>query len=305
MTRAILVHVAHSLISVLALLFLVFVLIRLAGDPINFLVDPDASQQQRDFARHELGLDQPIPVQFVVYVSHVATGDLGLSWASRIPVMTLVMQRLPNTLILGASALIFTVVVGVPLGVYSAYWRNSKFDKVVRLFAGIGQSTPSFWLGLLLILFFAVRIPLLPSGGGPGGGFQYLILPTICLSVENIAGLTRLLRSSMVEVLSSDFVLFHRIKGLPERRLVWRHALRNAGLSSLSFVGILSARLFSGAVLVETVFVWPGMGRLMIESIGKRDLNVVQGVLLLLAFGYIVVNLIVDILAVVLNPRLR
>lgn len=303
MGKAVLMRLGHAALSLFALLVLVFVMLRLTGDPVNFLVSQDAPPEQRAYARQALGLDQPLPVQFVIYVSHLVQGDLGISFKNRVPVTSLIVQRLPNTLILGAASLVFTILVGVPLGIYSAYWRGGRFDKVTRFFAAIGQSMPSFWLGLLLILVFAIQFKVLPSGGT--GGLQNLILPTLTLSVAATAGLTRLLRSSMIEVLGSDFVLFHRMKGLPEGQILWKHALRNAALTALSFVGILTTRLFTGALLVETVFVWPGMGRLMIEAIQVRDFTVVQGVMLLFAGAYIGINLLVDVLYMALNPRLR
>jgi peptide/nickel transport system permease protein len=302
-TTAILIRVGHALFSVLALLVLVFTMLRLTGDPINFLLDPDASPEQRAFARQELGLDQPVPVQFAIYVGNVIQGDLGISFRSRVPVADLIAQRVPATLTMAGAAILLTIVIGVPLGIYSAYRRGTVMDRSARFVAALGQSVPQFWLGFLLILVFAVYIPIFPAGGY--GGIENLILPTITLSFAAIAGLTRLLRSSMVEEMGSDYINFHRMKGLSEHVILWKHALRNAGLTTLSFLGILVAGLVTGSVLVETIFVWPGLGRLMIESIGFRDFNVVQGVMIVFSLAYIGVNLAVDLLYTVLNPRLR
>jgi peptide/nickel transport system permease protein len=303
MGMAILRRVGAALVSLLVLLVLVFGLVRMTGDPVYFVLPPEATQEQKDRARRELGLDQPVVVQFVRYVIGVTQGDLGNSFRARVPVTSLIAQRIPATLTMTAGALLLMVLVGIPLGIYSAYWRGGLLDRFARFVAAIGQSMPSFWLGLLLILLFAVNLRIVPSGGY--GGLEHLILPSVTLSFGAIAGLVRLLRSSMIESLSSDYVTFHRIKGLSERAVLWRHALRNAGLTTLSFLGVVTAGLLTGSVLVETVFVWPGVGRLMIEGVERRDFTVVQGVLLVFGAVYIAVNLLVDVLYMLLNPRLR
>ena len=303
MAKAILMKVGHALLSLFALLVLVFCLVRLTGDPVRYLLPPERTVEQEQHLREYLGLDQPLLTQFGIYVSHLARGDLGQSFRMRTPVADMVAQRLPATLMMGAAALLLTLAVGLPLGIYSAYWRGGNIDRVARFFAALGQSVPDFWLGYLLILLLAVNLRWLPSGGY--GGPQYLILPAVTLAFGAIAGLVRLLRSSMIEVMESDYIKFHRIKGLPEHVILWKHALRNAGLTALGFVGVVVAGLFTGSVLVETVFVWPGIGRLMIEGVSWRDFNVVQGVMLLFSAAYIAANLLVDLLYIVLNPRLR
>jgi peptide/nickel transport system permease protein len=296
-------RVTHALVSLFALLLIVFSLVRFTGDPTFFLLPPDASAEQAAHLRTALGLDRPIPVQFLHYIGDLATGNLGESFRARIPVSELIGQRLPATLTMGLAAIIVVLAVGLPLGIYSAYWQGSPLDRFARGFAALGQSMPDFWLGLLLILVFAIHFKVLPSGGY--GGLQFLILPAITLGFQATAGLIRLLRSSTLEVLNSDFVKFVRIKGEPEQRLLWKHVLRNAGLTALSYTGIIMVSLFTGSVLVETVFVWPGIGRLLVESIDYRDFNVVQGVILLMGAAYIAMNLIVDLAYVFLNPRLR
>jgi peptide/nickel transport system permease protein len=193
-------------------------------------------------------------------------------------------------------------VIGVPLGVYSAYWRGSAIDRLGRAIASIGQSAPSFWVGLLLIVVFAIHLQVLPAGGR--GGLA-IVLPAITMAFRPIAELIRLLRSSMLEVLNSDYVTFLRAKGTPERSILWKHSLRNAGLTTLTFLGILVASLFNGSLLIETVFDWPGIGRLMIEAITYRDFPLAQGVCLVIGAMYIGMNLLVDVLYIVLNPRLR
>ena len=303
MLMALAVRIGHALLSMLALLIIVFCLVRVTGDPIHYLLPPGRSVEQEQHLREYLGLDKPYITQFAVYVGNLARGDLGDSFKMRTPVVNLIAQRLPATLTMGAAALLLTLIVGLPLGIYSAYRQSRLIDRATRLFAAGGQSIPDFWLGYMLILIFAVNFGWLPSGGY--GHLSNLVLPSITLAFGATAGLIRLLRSSMIEVLESDYIKFHRIKGLPEHIILWKHALRNAGLTALSFVGVVIAGLFTGSVLVETVFVWPGVGRLMIEGVGWRDFNVVQGVVLLFSAAYIGANLLVDLLYIILNPRLR
>jgi len=306
LARLLLVRGSQAVISLLALLLLVFTLVRLTGDPAYFYLPPEANRQQVEFVREQLGMNQPVPLQFVTYVAAVARGDLGISFKGRTlgtKVTDLVAQRVPNTLIMGSSALVLILAVGIPLGVYAGYWRGGKVDRLSRFFSALGTSVPSFWFGLLLILVFSVWMRILPSGGFSSPA--HLILPAITLAIGAIAGLTRLLRSNMVEVMGADYIGFHRIKGMSERRILWKHGLRNAGLTTLTFMGVVTAGLITGSVLVETVFVWPGTGRLLIESIEIRDFPVVQGLILLYGAVYIGVNLLVDVLYTVLNPRLR
>ena len=303
MMRAVVIRVGQALLSLVALTLLLFFMVRVTGDPAFFLTGPNATEADRDRVREELGLDQSLPVQYAKYMGNLLRGDLGDSFRFNIPVHDLVLQRLPATLTMAGAAVALILLVAVPLGIYSAYWRGSILDKIGGFVAAIGQAVPSFWLGLLLILVFAVNLRLLPSGGV--GGFKHLILPTITLALEPIARLTRLLRSSVIEELGSDYVTFHRMKGLPERTVLWKHVLRNAGMTSLTFVGIMTVGLLTGSVLVETVFVWPGIGRLLVEGIEFRDFNVVQGVTLLITAAFILVNLLVDLLYLVLNPRMR
>jgi peptide/nickel transport system permease protein len=303
MIKAILMRIGHALLSLLVLLIIVFSLVRLTGDPVRYLLPPERTVQQEENLRQYLGLDKPYPVQFYNYLGKLATGDLGESFRMRTPVADMIVQRLPATLTMGAAALFLTLLIGLPLGIYSAYWRGGMLDRFARFIAAMGQSIPDFWLGYVLILVLAVNLHWLPSGGY--GQLSNLVLPAVTLSFASIAGLVRLLRSSMIEVMNSDYIKFHRMKGMTESVILWKHALRNAGLTAMSYVGVVVAGLFTGSVLVETVFVWPGVGRLMIEGVGWRDFNVVQGVMLLFSAAYIAANLLVDLLYIVLNPRLR
>ena len=303
MISLLLKRTGQAVLSLFATILFVFFLVRLTGDPAYFLLAPDAPAEDFVRIRQELGLDRSIFVQFFTYVGNVAQGNLGYSYRLDVPVMDMVLGRLPATLAMGVSAIVLTIVIAVPLGIYAAYRRNGIVDRVARYIAALGQATPSFWVGLVLILVFAINLGWLPSGGY--GTFPHVILPALALAFEPIARLTRLLRSGMIEELGSEHVKFLRIKGLPEWLVLWKHALRNAGLTTLTFVGMMTANILTGSVLVETVFVWPGVGRLLVESIYYRDFSVVQGIVLLIAAAYITINLIVDLLHMLLNPRLR
>jgi peptide/nickel transport system permease protein len=303
MVVKVLVRLAHAALSVILLTIFVFAMVRLTGDPASMLLPETASQADVERLRARLGLDQPIPVQYAIYLGDLIRGDLGEAIRLKAPVSELILSRLPATLQLTVAGLILTLVIGIPLGVYSAYRRGSVLDRTARLVSAFGMSAPSFWVALILILVFAVNLRILPAGGFRTP--ETLILPAVAVSIVPIAGLTRLLRSSMIDVLGSDYVKFLRIKGLSESEILWKHALRNAGLTTLTFVGVLTAGLLTGSLVTEKVFNWPGVGLLAADSIEGRDFTTVQGVVLFFSIVYIVVNLLVDILYTVLNPRLR
>lgn len=303
MARLILVRVFHAVLSMALLTLFVFFLVRLTGDPAALLLPDLTPPAVMEAFREKLGLNQPLYAQYGIFLSNLLHGDLGRSFVYNVPVTDLIAQRLPNTLILAVAGLVTTLVVGLPLGVLAAYKRGGWLDVVSRWLAVVGQSAPAFWIGLLMILVFSIRLHLLPSGGT--GGLPNLIMPTLTIAVKPLAGLVRLVRSSMIEVLETDYVKFLRLKGLPEWQILWKHALRNGGLTALTFVGVLTADLMTGSVVSETVFAWPGLGWLMVTSIGSGDFAVVQAVVLMFSMIYIVINLLVDLLYGVLNPRLR
>lgn len=296
-------RLGQAAISLLVVLILVFMLVRLTGDPARYLLGPNHPPEDLARLRDEMGLNNPFLQQLIDYIRSVLSGDLGYSFRLGLDVNELLLDRIGATLQMGAAALIITLLVAVPLGIYAAYYRAGLIDRFARFLAALGQAVPQFWFGVLLILVVSVRFDWLPSGGY--GTPVHLLLPALTLALEPTARVTRLLRSSMLEQLHSDYVMFHRIKGLPERLVLWKHALRNAGLTTLTFIGVMTASLFTGSVLVETVFVWPGVGRLLVEGISNRDFPVIQGVMLVIAAGFILVNLAVDLLYMVLNPRLR
>jgi peptide/nickel transport system permease protein len=303
---AVLMRIGHALVSLLLLLVFTWGIVRLTGDPVNFVVPPEASIDQRTAARARLGLDRPLIVQFVDYMTGVLRGDLGISYrraSLNTPVADAILDRLPATIYMGLAALVLMLAIGVPLGIYAAYWRGSFFDHSARFFAALGQAVPDFWFGLMLIVLFSIGLGWLPSGGD--GGIKHVILPAFTLAFSMIAGLIRLLRSSMIEVLGSDYVSMHRIKGMSEGEILWKHALRNAGLTTLTYMGMMIAGLLTGSVLVETIFNWPGIGRLFTEAVSFRDFPLIQGLILVFGATYIAMNLIVDVLYLLLNPRLR
>jgi ABC-type dipeptide/oligopeptide/nickel transport system permease component len=303
---AVLMRIGHGLVSLLLLLVFTWGIVRLTGDPVNFVVPPEASVDQRNAARARLGLDRPLVVQFFDYITGVMRGDLGVSYrraSLNTPVADAIIDRLPATIYMGLVALLLVLAIGVPLGIYAAYWRGSFFDQSARFIAALGQAVPDFWFGLMLIVVFAIGLGWFPSGGD--GGIKHVILPAFTLAFSMIAGLIRLLRSSMIEVLSSDYVSMHRIKGMSEGEILWKHALRNAGLTTLTYMGMMIAGLLTGSVLVETIFNWPGIGRLFTEAVSFRDFPLIQGLILVFGATYIAMNLIVDVLYLLLNPRLR
>jgi len=301
--RQILIRIGQALLTMFFLVTIVFFMVRLTGDPTYALVSPDAPPELRDILRKEFGLDQPVQNQYLIFLGDLAQGDLGTSFHGRQPVGNLIVQRLPGTLAIALPAFLLMLFVGIPVGIYSAYRRGGKLDRIARAIAAFGQATPSFSVGVILILIFAIQLKVLPSAGNSGP--TSIILPVITVSVYALAGLIRLLRASMIEVLGSEYIAFNRMKGLPETSVLWKHGLRNAGLTTLTYMGIVLAGLLTGSVIAETLFAFPGVGRLMIESVHTRDFPVIQGVLLFFAFVYIIVNLIVDIIYTLLNPRLR
>lgn len=285
------------------LVLVIFWLGRLMGDPVTLLTDDYMTEEQIAIMKAEMGLDEPIPVQFAIYLKDLLRGNLGESLYFYRPVTEVILSRFPATLQLGGLASLVAIFIGLPLGIYASVNRGRWSDMLARVFAALGQSMPTFFLGLILILVFAVTLNILPSGGR--GGIQYLVLPAAALGVHVAAGIMRITRSSMLETLNTEYVKFARIKGVPERSVIWKHALKNALLPILTFSIILFVLALSGSVVTETVFAWPGVGRLVYQSILARDYPVVQGAVLLLSVMYIFANLLVDILYGYLNPKIR
>ncbi|HEX6775279.1 MAG TPA: ABC transporter permease [Methylomirabilota bacterium] len=296
-------RVLQTLLSMLVVISIVFFLTRLSGNPIHLLLDVNASERDQEILMSHLGLDQPLPVQYARYVKNIFLGDFGNSVLTRRPVTEHIWERLPATVELGLVAMVMSVLIGVPLGMYSAVRRGSVLDTGARVFAVLGQSMPAFWLGLMLILFFGVVLGVLPAGGR--GGLSHLILPAFTLGYFTSAAILRLTRSAMLEVLSSDYIKFARLKGLHEQVVLWKHGLRNALLPVVTFAVLLFVQFLGGAVVTETVFAWPGLGRLILESITTRDYPIVQAGVLVLSALYLIGNLLVDLLYGYLNPKIR
>jgi peptide/nickel transport system permease protein len=303
MQRYLALRLAQSLVSLLAVTLVVFFVVRLTGDPLEILMPPEATQQDIAQARVALGLDKPVQEQYALFLTRLVQGDFGRSLRFGRPAIDMVKERYPNTLLLGGTALLFAIALALPVGVYSAVHRGTALDYLSRGMAAFGQAVPPFWLGLVLILIFGVIFHVLPTSGI--GTPAHLILPALTLGWFAVAGLTRLTRSSMLDVLGAEFIKLARLKGLPEGQVIWKHAFKNAALPVLTFAALLFVTLLNGSIIVETVFNWPGVGLLVIEAVFNRDYAVVQTVVLILSTMYIVANLLVDVLYAYLNPKIR
>ncbi|GAA1618672.1 ABC transporter permease [Kribbella sancticallisti] len=283
---------------------IIFVVLRLVpGDPAYIMLGPDADQAQVDALRAQLGLDHSLAQQYATYLVNVVHLDFGQSFRLNADSMSLVLQRVPATIQLATSALLLSLVIGLPLGVVAALRANTWVDRTISVFSLLGQSTPSFWLGIVMILVFARGLTLLPSAGS--GSWAHLVLPTVTLALPFLAILVRLTRSGLLEVVHEGYVQTARAKGLAETAVILVHALRNALIPIVTVVGLQFGALLGGTVIVETVFAWPGVGRLLIDSIGRRDYGVVQASILLVAAIFVLINLLVDLLYGFLDPRVR
>jgi len=282
----------------------IFMIIRLVpGDPARLIVGTEATEADVANIRRQFGLNAPLPVQYLRYAEALARGDLGRSLRNRQPVTALLRARLPNTLTLAGASLAVTLVIGVGTGMLAAIRRGTAFDTASMAFALVGVSMPGFWLGLMLIFFFAVRLGWLPTSGA--GGIKHLILPAVTLGVGNAAIIARLTRANLLEVLHQEYVRTARAKGLRPRGVLVGHAMRNAIIPTLTVVGLQWGTLLAGSVVIETVFAWPGVGRLLVDSVAVRDYPVIQACVLLFALVFMVTNLLVDVAYALLDPRIR
>lgn len=304
MTKFLFKRSAEALVALWAITLIVFALTHLSGNPVGALLPDDASQEQIDFLIRKLGLDQPIHVQYLTFIGNALQGDFGVSmkWPGQ-DAMAVVMDRLPITLLLGGVAMVISVIIAVPLGVMAAVHKGRPIDTFAQIIALIGQSMPSFWLGIILIWVFAVGFRWFPTSGS--GTIGHLILPAISIAWFQISALTRLTRSAMLEVLDSEYIKLARAKGVSETKITWKHALRNAAIVPLTYFGVLAGSVLTGSVVIETVFSWPGLGWTAIEAIKARDFPVVQSVVVVFAIIFILANLLVDILYAFLDPRIR
>ncbi len=296
-------RVGYSVLSLLLLSLTIFLFIRLTGDPASLLTEPGASAADVAAIQHKFGLDRPVWVQYGLFMFNLLRGDLGDSFYYQTPVLELYQSRLPHSLLLGVVAMGFSLVLGIPTGILAAIRVGRFWDSAGKLFALLGLSLPSFLVGLLLILFFSVYLEWLPSSGS--GTFWHLLMPAFALGWYFAAAHMRLTRSSMLEVLGSEYVKLARLKGLPEALVIGKHAFKNALIPVLTLAGINLIQMINVAVVVETVFAWPGIGRLLYEGVTFRDFPVVQGVVILGGSMIVVVNLLIDIVYALVDPRIR
>ncbi|MBI2873306.1 MAG: ABC transporter permease [Chloroflexi bacterium] len=296
-------RVLEGLAAILLMTVIVFALARLSGSPVDLVAGEYATDEDRARVTHMLGLDRPVALQYWIFLKNFMRGDLGESIRTREKVTASILHRFPATLQLAGGSLLVALVIAVPLGVITAVKRDTNIDTAGKTFAVLGLALPSFWLGLVFIAIFAVRLHWLPAAGR--GGFSYMILPAVAMGWHVSAGILRLVRGSMLEVLDSEYIKLARIKGLPEWKVVWKHALRNAVIAPITFTAVYLGTLLAGSVVIETVFVWPGVGLLAIEAFGWRDYPLVQGIILYMTVLYIFLNLLVDILYAYVDPRIR
>ncbi len=305
MQRFILIRIGQALIAVVVVSVIVFSLSHLSGDPLTVLLPMgDVAPEDIEAIRAKWGLDKPIISQYGVFMSNALRGDFGDSYAfGGETAMGMVLSRFPATLLLAGSALFVAVIIGIPLGVITAAKKDSFIDYQGKGLAFLGQAIPSFWLGIMMMWLFSVQLGWLPTSGK--GGITHLIMPAFTLGLFQVAALLRLIRSSMLDTLDTEYVKEARIKGLPEWKVIWKHALRNALIAPLTYFAIIIGGLFTGAVIVETVFSWPGVGQLAVGSVQSRDFPVLQAVVIIGSAIYIGANFVVDILYAYVDPRIR
>lgn len=304
MLKYLCLRIGSSLFALLIITVIVFSLSQLSGSPVDALLPDDATEDQIQAFIREWGLDQPLWRQYLTFLGNAVQGDFGtsLKWPGE-SAMGFVLDRMPATLQLGGLAILISVVIAMPLGIAAAVYKNSLVDRFAQVFALLGQSMPNFWLGIVLIWVFSVWLGWLPTSGM--GSLSHAILPAIAIAWFQISALARLTRSAMLEVLDAEYIKLARVKGVPEWQVIWKHALRNAAVVPLTYFGILAASILTGSVVIETVYSWPGMGWVAIEAIRGRDFPVVQAVIIAYAVIYMLSNLLVDLLYVVVNPRIR
>ena len=304
MQRYVLNRILVGVLTLWAVSLLVFGLARVTGDPLEVYLPLEATEEDRARIAAEWGLDQPIYVQYVRYVWNILQGDFGGSW--RWPgqkALNLALTRLGASLELAAVAVLFSVIVAIPIGVLAAVYKGSALDHAGKAIALLGQSIPHFWLGIMLMWIFGVRLGWLPTSGR--GTIAHMIMPAVVIGWFSVAALMRLVRSSMLEVLDSEYIKLARIKGVPERAVIWKHAFRNATIPPLTYFGIMLGFIVVGSITTEVIFAWPGAGLLIIDAIRARDFQVVQAVALVFAVVFVIISLVVDILYAYLDPRIR
>ncbi|MFW6288342.1 MAG: ABC transporter permease [Spirochaetota bacterium] len=295
--------VARSLLTMLVVLVFVFVILRVTGDPAELMLPDDATEQQIAALRARWGLDEPLPVQFAIYVRAVLSGDFGTSFRTRLPVMQMIAQAFPRTVLLMSVSIVFSFALAIPTGVCAAIRRGSFADQAIMGLAVFGFSMPDFFFGILLLFLFSLRLGWLPAAGSESAA--HLVMPVLTLGTSSIGSFARFTRSAMLQTLGSGYIRTVVAQGVPWRRILYRHALPNAAIPIVTLLGTSIGGIVTGSVVVETVFGWPGLGRLLVRSVGYRDLPVVQGLVIIMACSIIVAHLFVDVLYSALVPGIR
>jgi peptide/nickel transport system permease protein len=291
----------RALLTLLICMTLVFIVLRVSGDPATVLLPDDTPVEVQQEYRRQWGLDRPLPEQYLRYIAGLTEGRLGISFAEQRPASEVVLERLPNTLLLGGCAIVFALMLGLPLGLFAALRHNTKFDSLAMGLAVLGFSLPSFFLAILLILLFSLKLRILPSAGSDT--WAHLIMPVMALGAGLMGKIARFTRTSMLEVLGQPYIRAARAKGVIALRVVLVHALPNAAIPILMFLGIEIGLILTGAVVTETIFAWPGLGRVLVTAVAQRDLPVVQAAILLIALIMVLSNLTVDFLHAAIDPR--
>ena len=310
MLKMILKRILQLIPVLLITMSITFVITRvLPGNPAVSILGPQASSEDIEKMEEEMGLNDPMPVQYVKYMAGVLTGDLGTSYRYNRPVAELILEKLPNTIQLAVTSLVLALLIGVPLGILSAVKQYSIFDYVAMITALVGVSMPAFWLGLMLVLVFSVNLGWFPTMGmgslanGLGDFISHLCLPSLCLSFGSMANFARISRSSMLEVVDQDYMKAVRAKGIRETVVILKHGLKNALPPIVTVLGMRISALMTGAIMIETIFAWPGIGRLIVDAINNNDFEMIQGTVLFMAILYVTVNLVVDIVYLYINPK--
>jgi peptide/nickel transport system permease protein len=296
-------QIVQLVVVVIGISILSFGILHVIGDPVLLLLPQNAGKEEFERYRHLLGLDRPIYVQYWAFASQAIVGNFGRSWYGDAPAFKLVIERMPPTIYLTFAGLGVALLIAIPLGALAALRRHSFVDTLCTMIATAGQALPLFWLGIMLIIIFAVRLKLLPASGY--GTWQHFLMPSLCLGMAFAPITMRLVRSGMIEVLSMDYIKTARSKGIAERRVVWKHAFRNAAIPVITVLGLQFGQLLGGAIVTETVFAWPGVATLTVESIRNQDFPVVQCAVILLALIIVSVNFLVDMLVGLIDPRIR
>ena len=303
MGRYLLKRIVQIIPVLLILTLIIFCLVYVAGDPVALMLPPEAGEQAKAALREALGLDKPFYEQFFIYIGNLLRGDFGTSYQYNQDALSLVLERMPYSLQLAGVSLVASVLVGIVLGVAAAHFRNTPFDLLVNGFAALGQAMPGFWVAIMLILVFAVNLNVLPVSGS--GSWKNLVLPAATLTVLTASKIIPLVRSNMIEVMQQDYIRTARSKGISNGKVVFKHAFKNALVPVVTIVALQIPNLVGGALITETVFAWPGLGQLVVQSIGSHDMSVVQACVVIIALITMAANLLADLVYCIIDPRIR